>query len=163
MGLIINIKTDFLNDKMIIPEYAHEGDAGVDLQANIESPVSLSFGERTLIKTGIFLELPEAGIQLDEFTYRSVDYVWEVQIRPRSGLAYKHGITVTNSPGTIDSGYRGEIGVILHNLGKFKYIIHPGDKIAQAVLARAYKMSFNACSQLNDTDRGAGGYNSTGS
>lgn len=129
------------------PTYATEHSAGVDLRANLEEPVVLQPGQRALIPTGIYLELPKGT---------------EAQIRPRSGLAYKHGITVLNSPGTIDADYRGEVGVLLINLGRFPFIVNDGERIAQMVVARYEHVTFIGAEDLSDTERGAGGFGHTG-
>lgn len=152
-GISIAIQTDFVNPAMKVPVYAHENDAGVDLQANLTEPLTLAPGERALVPTGIRVALP-AAVQ--------TPFRWEIQIRPRSGLALKHGITVLNSPGTIDAGYRNEIGVILHNQGNDEFIIEPGDRIAQAVLNMAYHMLFKEVEQLPESTRGMNGFGSTG-
>ena len=130
-----------------LPFYATELSAGMDLKASIETPVELDTLERAMIPTGIYIELP-AG--------------YEAQIRPRSGLAAKHGISVCNSPGTIDADYRGEIKVILVNLSKEKFTINPGERIAQMVIAKYEKIEWEEVVQLSETDRGAGGFGSTG-
>lgn len=130
-----------------LPQYQTELSAGMDISANIESPVTLLPGERTLIPTGLFLEIPPG---------------YEVQIRPRSGLALKHGITVLNSPGTVDADYRGEIKVLLINHGQEPFIISKGDRIAQMILAKHEVISWEVTSQLNATERGEGGYGSSG-
>ena len=131
----------------VLPEYATEGSAGVDVMAAIQEPISIGPGERILVPSGFKLEIP-------------VEY--EVQIRPRSALAIKHGITVLNSPGTIDSDYRGEIGIILINHSKNKFIINPKDRIAQMVICKVTKMNLVKVSLLNNTERGSGGFGSTG-
>ena len=131
----------------VLPEYATEGSAGVDVVAAIQEPISIGPGERILVPSGFKLEIP-------------VEY--EVQIRPRSGLAIKHGITVLNSPGTIDSDYRGEIGIILINHSKNKFIVNPKDRIAQMVICKVTKMNLVKVSLLNNTERGSGGFGSTG-
>ena len=131
----------------VLPEYATEGSAGVDVMAAIQEPISIGPGERILVPSGFKLEIP-------------VEY--EVQIRPRSGLAIKHGITVLNSPGTIDSDYRGEIGIILINHSKNKFIVNPKDRIAQMVICKVTKMNLVKVSLLNNTERGSGGFGSTG-
>ncbi|MDG2001107.1 MAG: dUTP diphosphatase [Alphaproteobacteria bacterium] len=131
----------------VLPEYATEGSAGVDIVAAIQEPISIGPGERILVPSGFKLQIP-------------VEY--EVQIRPRSGLAIKHGITVLNSPGTIDSDYRGEIGIILINHSKNKFIINPKDRIAQMVICKVTKMNLVKVSLLNNTERGSGGFGSTG-
>ena len=131
----------------VLPEYATKGSAGLDIMAAIHEPISIGPGERILVPSGFKLEIP-------------VEY--EVQIRPRSGLAIKHGITVLNSPGTIDSDYRGEIGIILINHSKNKFIVNPKDRIAQMVICKVTKMNLVKVSLLNNTERGSGGFGSTG-
>jgi dUTP pyrophosphatase len=131
----------------VLPEYATEGSAGVDIVAAILEPISIGPGERILVPSGFKLEIPAE---------------YEVQIRPRSGLAIKHGITVLNSPGTIDSDYRGEIGIILINHSKNKFIVNPKDRIAQMVICKVTKMNLVKVSLLNNTERGSGGFGSTG-
>ncbi|HET8838624.1 MAG TPA: dUTP diphosphatase [Flavobacteriaceae bacterium] len=130
-----------------LPEYESEGSAGMDLHANLEEDVVLKPLERVLIKTGLFMQL-------------SLDF--EAQIRPRSGLALKHGITVLNAPGTIDADYRGEIGVILVNLSNEAYTIKDGDRVAQMVLARHGRIDWEEVKNLGQTGRGEGGFGSTG-
>lgn len=130
-----------------LPEYKTELSAGMDLIANLEEPIVLQSLERKLIPTGLFLELP-AG--------------FEAQVRPRSGLAFKHGISVLNSPGTIDADYRGEIGVILVNLSKDEFIVQDGERIAQLVIAKHEVANWVEVEELDDTSRGAGGFGSTG-
>jgi len=134
-------------DGSIVPAYQTEGSAGADLCAFLSAPVTLEPLERKLVPTGISVEIP-AG--------------FEAQVRPRSGLAFKHGITVLNAPGTIDSDYRGEIGVVLVNLGSEPFEIENGDRIAQLVLAQVERAAFTAADNLSGTGRGAGGYGSTG-
>lgn len=128
-----------------LPEYATQGSSGVDLRAS-EDYIIKPF-ERALVATGIKLAIP-AG--------------YEVQVRPRSGLALKHGIIIPNSPGTIDSDYRGEVRVILMNLGREDFIIKAGDRIAQMILAPVAKISWEECAELEETARGSGGFGSTG-
>jgi len=130
-----------------LPQYETELSAGVDLRAYIDNDVVLKPLERTLIPTGLFIELP-AG--------------YEAQIRPRSGLAYKHGISVVNTPGTIDADYRGEIKVILINLSNENFTIQSGERICQMVINKHETVKFNLVQNLTDTDRGAGGFGSTG-
>ncbi len=130
-----------------LPEYATEASAGMDLRANLDFPVELKPLQRALIKTGLYIELP-VGI--------------EAQIRPRSGLALKHGITVLNSPGTIDSDYRGEIGVILVNLSDTNFVVNHGERICQMVIAKHEKAEFQIVDLLENTERGAGGFGHTG-
>ena len=129
-----------------VPSYATELSAGMDLKANITEPVVLNSLERAMVPTGLFIELPEG---------------YEAQIRPRSGLAAKFGITVANAPGTIDADYRGEIKVILVNLSKDQFVINPGERIAQMVIAKYEKIEWEEVSELGQTDRGAGGFGST--
>jgi len=130
-----------------LPEYATSLSAGMDLRANIEEPIVLKSLERKLIPTGLFIELP-AG--------------YEAQIRPRSGLAIKKGITVLNSPGTIDADYRGEICIILVNLSAEDFIINDGERICQMVIAEHAQAQWVEVSELNETDRGTGGFGHTG-
>lgn len=130
-----------------LPTYATDQSAGMDLTAALEEAIELAPGERMLIPTGLSIALP-AG--------------YEAQIRPRSGLALKHGITVLNTPGTIDADYRGEIGVILINLGKEDFTIERGMRIAQMVIAEHSTVSWSVVEDLDDTSRGAGGFGSTG-
>ena len=129
------------------PAYATPYSAGVDLKANIEEPVTLGMLERTMIPTGLFIQLPEG---------------YEAQVRPRSGLAAKHGLSVTNSPGTIDSDYRGEVCVLLVNLSKDPFTIEPGERIAQMVIAHHEHVEWEEVEQLDESSRGAGGFGSTG-
>lgn len=129
------------------PQYATPLSAGLDLRANLDDPINLEPGDHTLVKTGLFMELPEG---------------FEAQVRPRSGLAFKHGITVLNSPGTIDADYRGEIGVLLINHGKSAFVIEDGERIAQLVIARYEQVEWNEVDALSESDRGAGGFGSTG-
>lgn len=130
-----------------LPHYGTEAAAGVDLRANIETPITLKPLERTLVKTGLFIELPVG---------------FEAQVRPRSGLAYKNGITVLNSPGTIDADYRGEVGVILVNLSNEQFVIENGERIAQLVIAKHEQAEWELVEELAETERGAGGFGSTG-
>lgn len=135
------------NGPKVLPEYATEGSAGIDIGAAIQKPIHIGPGERILIPSGFKLEIP---------------IKYEVQIRPRSGLAIKYGITVLNSPGTIDSDYRGEIGVILINHSNKNFIVNPKDRIAQMVICKIAKMNLVKVSFLNNTERGSGGFGSTG-
>ena len=130
-----------------LPQYATSQSAGIDLRANLAEPVVLTPMERKLIPTGLFIELPEG---------------YEAQIRPRSGLALKHGITVLNTPGTIDADYRGEIGVILINLSTEDFKIEHGERICQMVIARHEQAEWIQGEELNETERGAGGFGHTG-
>lgn len=142
------MKINIINQsKHPLPEYATTLSAGVDLRANIEAEIVLKPLERKLVPTGLFLELP-AG--------------YEAQIRPRSGLAYKHGITVLNSPGTIDADYRGEICVILVNLSSEAFIIQDGERICQMVIAAHVQAEWELATDLSITDRGTGGFGHTG-
>lgn len=130
-----------------LPQYETKLSAGVDLRAHLDAPFTLQPMEREIVKTGLFIEIPEG---------------YEAQVRPRSGLAIKHGITVLNSPGTIDSDYRGEIGVILVNLSKAPFVIENGDRIAQLVFAKVEQAEWDVSDELSETERGAGGFGSTG-
>ena len=130
-----------------LPEYKTPQSAGMDLRANIDEAVTLEPLHRRFVKTGLFIALPEG---------------YEAQIRPRSGLALKHGITVLNTPGTVDADYRGEIMVLLINLSNISFIINPGDRIAQMVIARHEQAEFTLVDELDDTERGEGGMGHTG-
>ena len=130
-----------------LPAYATPHSAGMDLRANLESPVVLQPMERRLIPTGLYIALPPG---------------YEAQVRPRSGLALKHGITVLNSPGTIDADYRGEVGVLLINLSHEPFTVNDGERIAQMVVARHEQAAFEPVEVLDETERGAGGYGHTG-
>jgi dUTP pyrophosphatase len=135
------------HSKHPLPKYQTALSAGMDLHANLEQSISLKSGERMLIPTGLFIELPEG---------------YEAQVRPRSGLALKHGITVLNSPGTIDADYRGEIKVLLINHGAETFEINDGERIAQLVVAQHATVSWQETSTLTNTERGEGGYGSSG-
>jgi len=135
------------NSKHELPQYETDQSAGMDIRANINESITLKPLERKLIKTGLFIAL-EKGV--------------EAQVRPRSGLALKKGITVLNSPGTIDADYRGEIGVILVNLSNDDFIVEDGERVAQLVIARHEQGKWDEVSVLNNTERGAGGFGSTG-
>ncbi|MCM1169334.1 MAG: dUTP diphosphatase [Bacteroides sp.] len=130
-----------------LPEYATAASAGMDIRACLESPVVIEPGRRAFVPTGLFIELPVG---------------FEAQIRPRSGLAAKHGITVLNTPGTIDADYRGEIKVILVNLSQEAFTIENGERIAQMVVARHEQVQWQPADSLSDTERGAGGFGHTG-
>ena len=130
-----------------LPAYATPESAGMDLRANVAEPVVLRPLERRIIPTGLYMALPPG---------------YEAQVRPRSGLAFKHGVTVLNSPGTIDSDYRGELGVLLVNLSNEDFTIQAGERIAQMVIARHEQGEFVEVEELDDTERGAGGYGHTG-
>ena len=133
--------------KHALPEYKTALSAGMDLTANIDQPIELKPLERRLIPTGLFIELP-AG--------------YEAQVRPRSGMALKHGLTCLNSPGTIDADYRGEIGVIIANVSNDTYTIEDGERIAQLVIAKHETITWEQVETLDETERGAGGFGSTG-
>ncbi|MBQ2007668.1 MAG: dUTP diphosphatase [Alistipes sp.] len=135
------------NSRFALPEYQTPLSAGLDIRANLDECVTLRPLERAMIPTGLFVELPEGC---------------EMQIRPRSGLAAKHGITVLNSPGTIDADYRGEIKVILVNLSNEPFTIEAGERIAQMIVARYEQIEWQAVEELSATERGAGGFGSTG-
>ena len=130
-----------------LPAYATPQSAGMDLRANLDEPLTLHPFERKLVKTGLFIALPEG---------------YEAQVRPRSGLALKYGITVLNTPGTIDADYRGEVGVLLINLSQEDFVIEDGERIAQMVIARHEQGEFVVVEELDETERGAGGYGHTG-
>jgi dUTP pyrophosphatase len=134
-----------IHPQAVLPAYAHAGDAGMDVCSVDE--LTIEPGARALVKTGLVFLLPEG---------------WEAQVRPRSGLALKKGVTVLNSPGTIDAGYRGEVGVILINLGREPFAIKPGDRIAQIVLAPVTQAEIREAAAIDETDRGTGGFGSTG-
>ena len=130
------------------PSYETSLSAGMDLRAYVEGPIILSPGERKLIKTGLHIELPEG---------------YEAQVRPRSGLAFKKGITVLNSPGTIDADYRGDVGVILINHSNEEFSVNSGDRIAQLVISKFEKVDWETSDEINSTSRGDSGFGSTGS
>lgn len=135
------------NTDFELPQYATAASAGVDLKAAIKEAITLAPLERSIIPTGLKIALPEG---------------YEAQVRPRSGLAAKHGITVLNSPGTIDADYRGEIGVILVNLSQTSFTIQPEERIAQLVVAKYEQIQWEETQELSQTNRGAGGFGSTG-
>ncbi|MBO9701612.1 MAG: dUTP diphosphatase [Sporocytophaga sp.] len=135
------------NSKHGLPSYQTEGSAGMDLRADLENPVLLKPMERALISTKLFIELPLG---------------YEAQIRPRSGLAFKNGITVLNSPGTIDSDYRGEIKVLLVNLSTEEFLINDGERIAQMIISKYEQISWLSVKELANSQRAAGGFGSTG-
>ena len=135
------------NSGLALPEYATEGSAGMDLRAVLEASITLAPLERAVVKTGLFIELPHG---------------FEAQVRPRSGLAAKKGLTVLNSPGTIDADYRGEIGVILANLSNQSVTIEPEERIAQLVVAKHERVIWEEASVLSCSDRSSGGFGSTG-
>lgn len=143
---MVNIKI-INNSSNELPKFGTEHAAGVDLRANLAESVIIKPFERVLVPTGLFIELPEG---------------FEAQIRPRSGLAIKHGISVLNSPGTIDADYRGEIKVILINLSNEEFVVQNGDRICQMVINMYERFEWNLVEELNETNRGAGGFGHTG-
>ncbi len=143
-----NIQVNVINTSSNpLPAYSTKGSAGMDLRANLQEPVTLQPLERNLITTGLFIELPVG---------------YEAQIRPRSGMAIKQGITCLNSPGTVDSDYRGELKIILINLSNIAQVINHGDRIAQLVIAKTEKAALILVTQLNESTRGDGGFGHTG-
>ena len=134
-----------LSPDAVLPAYAHPGDAGMDVRS--VDDLEIAPGARALVHTGLVMMLPPG---------------WEAQVRPRSGLALKHGVTVLNTPGTIDAGYRGEVGVILANLGDAPFAVKKGDRIAQVVVAPVTTAAIEETDVVDDTDRGGGGFGSTG-
>ncbi len=130
-----------------LPQYATPHSAGLDLRANLDAPITLAPGQRALIPSGLYLELPEGT---------------EAQVRPRSGLAFKHGVTVLNSPGTIDADYRGEVGVLLINHGHEPFTVNDGERVAQLVIARYMRAEWREAADLTSSARGAGGFGHTG-
>lgn len=135
------------NDKIELPKYETAGAAGLDVRANITEPIVLGSLERTLVPTGLKIAIPDG---------------YEVQVRPRSGLALKHGITLLNTPGTIDSDYRGELKMIIANMSKDSYTINPGERIGQLVLNKVEQIEWEVVETLDETERGAGGFGHTG-
>ena len=142
----MNIKVHY-SSKHALPQFETTQSAGMDLRANIDAPVVLQPGDRALIPTGIKMALPDG---------------YEAQIRPRSGLAYKHGITVLNSPGTIDADYRGDVGVLLINHGREAFTVEDGMRVAQMVVAQYSQFEWESVEDLDETARGTGGFGSTG-
>ena len=140
----IKIKT---LSKHQLPEYSTSQSAGMDIRASIDAPIVLKPLERKLISTGLYLAIPDG---------------YEVQIRPRSGLALKYGISVLNSPGTIDADYRGEIGIVLVNLSGDEFVVNDGDRIAQMVVAKYEQASWKVVAELDETERSTGGFGHTG-
>lgn len=130
-----------------LPKYATPMSAGMDLRAFTDQPITIMPGERKLVHSGINIQLPEG---------------YELQVRPRSGLAMKHGITLTNAPGTVDADYRGDVGAIVHNLGQEPFIIENGDRICQIVAKEYVTIEWEETDTLDSTERGEGGFNSTG-
>ncbi|MCB9018039.1 MAG: dUTP diphosphatase [Prevotellaceae bacterium] len=142
------MKVSIINkSKHALPQYATPFSAGMDLRANIDGPIELNPMERKLIPTGLFIALPEG---------------YEAQIRPRSGLAFKHGITILNAPGTIDADYRGELKVLLVNLSTQPFVIEDGERICQMVIAQHAVVEWLPCDNLDETERGDGGFGHTG-
>ncbi len=135
------------DEKVVLPSYETAGSAGADLRAHISSPVTINPGERKLIGTGLYPEIPDG---------------YEIQVRPRSGLSVKRGVTVLNTPGTVDSDYRGEICVNIINLSDGSFVVNDGDRIAQAVVAPVVQALFEETDELSSTERGEGGFGSTG-
>lgn len=142
-----NISIKYISNSGYTPVYSSTNASGADIQANVKETLIIAAGDFKIVPTGLFLEIPEG---------------FEAQIRPRSGLAAKHGITVLNTPGTIDSDYRGEIKIILINHGKQDFAIKKGDRIAQMVIAPVVQAVFTKKDSLNNTERGDGGFGSTG-
>jgi len=136
-----------LSPGAMLPEYKTKGASGADLCAYLKEPITIKPMERRLIPTGVSIEIPEG---------------YEIEVRPRSGLALKNGITVLNTPGTVDSDYRGELSVLLINLGVEDFVVKNGDRIAQAVISEVSRVSFVIANFLSETERGFGGYGSTG-
>ena len=144
----MSVKVSIINrSHHALPSYSTPLSAGMDIRANLEEPITLQPGERRLIPTGLFIALPEG---------------YEAQIRPRSGLAIKHGITVLNSPGTIDADYRGEAGIILINHSDKAFVIEDGERVGQMVVAQYSRVEWNETDTLDETERGAGGFGHTG-
>lgn len=142
------MKVEIINkSKHKTPQYETEQSAGMDVRANLDTPITINPLERALIPTGLFIALPSGA---------------EAQVRPRSGLAYKKGITVLNSPGTIDADYRGEVGVLLVNLSNEPFVVEDGERVAQIVIAKHEQAEWQQVEILSETERGAGGFGSTG-
>ena len=146
MGDPIRVRVVRKTDEAL-PAYETAQSAGMDLRANLEEPIALAPGERALVATGLFLQIPDG---------------YEAQVRPRSGLALKRGLTVLNSPGTIDADYRGEVGVILVNLSAEQQLIEKGERVAQLLFAPVTRAEFVEVAELAETERGSGGFGSTG-
>jgi len=145
---LLNVEIKIINKSgHALPHYETLASAGMDLRANLDKPIVLKPLERAIIPTGIYMELPIG---------------YEAQVRPRSGLAAKKGITVLNAPGTIDADYRGEVGVILANMSSDEFVVENGERIAQMVIAKHERAEWVEVASLSDTDRGAGGFGSTG-
>jgi len=146
MSLVMNVKI-INKSKHPLPEYATPLSAGMDLRANIQEDITLKSLDRVLVPTGLYIELPQG---------------YEAQIRPRSGLAFKHGVTVLNSPGTIDADYRGEIGIILVNLSKEDFVIKDGERICQMIVTQHSQVQWAVVDTLEESERGEGGFGHTG-
>lgn len=146
MDIVVKVKLTGTDDPMFVPETQSSGASGRDLRACVAHEIVIKPYERALISTGISIAIPSG---------------YEAQVRPRSGLAYKHGVTLLNTPGTIDSDYRGEIKVILINLGDSDFIVKRGDRIAQVIFSKCENLPMEIVSQLDETDRGEGGFGST--
>ena len=144
---MINVRIQKAHPDAIIPKYMSSGAAGCDVNACLHKPLVIEPGSRFAVPTGLVFEVPEG---------------YELQVRPRSGLAFKKGLTVVNAPGTVDSDFRGEVKVLLVNLGEETVVIEPGDRIAQLVLNQVDQMRFEQVSSLSETERGVGGFGSTG-
>jgi dUTP pyrophosphatase len=144
---MVKVQITYKRKDYPLPEYATMGSAGMDLRAYLDAPVTIKPFERKLIPTGISIALPVG---------------YEAQIRPRSGLAIKHGITCLNTPGTIDADYRGDIGVELVNLSHDDYVVQPGERIAQMIINKFEKIEFELVNELDEAERGEGGYGHTG-
>lgn len=134
-------------DDLPLPRYASDGASGMDVFAAVDAPLRIDPGATALVPTGLFVAIPEG---------------YEIQVRPRSGLALRHGITVTNSPGTIDSDYRGEVCIVVTNLGREPFVVNRGDRIAQLVVAESIRAEWEEVDSLDETARGAGGFGHTG-
>ncbi len=147
MSVLIGVQRLPHSEGLSLPERASAGSAGHDLRAAVDSAVVIAPGERLLVPTGLLLEIPQG---------------WEAQVRPRSGLALRHGVTLVNTPGTIDSDYRGEVKVLMINLGAESFRVERGDRIAQVVFAPVAEVTLEERSSLGDTSRDAGGFGSTG-
>ncbi len=144
----ISMKVKVINkSKHALPSYETNASAGLDIRANIDESITLKPLERTLVKTGLFMEIPVG---------------YECQVRPRSGLALKRGVSVLNSPGTVDADYRGEVGVILINISNENFVVEDGERIAQLVFAEVKQVNWNEVIELAETERGEGGFGSTG-
>jgi dUTP pyrophosphatase len=148
LGPIVRVRrTSSRQPELPLPAYQTPGSAGADLRADLETPLTLEPGQRALVPTGFAVEIPDG---------------FEGQVRPRSGLAVKHGVAIPNAPGTIDSDYRGELQVLLVNLGQAALTLQRGDRIAQLIIAPVVRADFVLASELGETARGAGGFGSTG-